>query len=232
MNIIITGANKGIGKAIALKFASAGHQLFLCARNVALLEETAKEISTEYPASSVKFISADLSKKEEVITFANWCLKDGAPDILVNNAGIYLPGNTMDEPEGSLEMMMNINFYSAYHLTRKILPAIIKKGKGHIFNICSIASFNAYDGGGGYSISKFAMDGFTKNLRHELKNYGIKVTGIYPGAVLTDSWSNFDNSNNRIMEASDIAEMVYAATTLSPQAVVDEIIINPQLGEV
>lgn len=231
MNVIITGANKGIGKAIAIRFAAAGHDLLLCARNAEMLDETAKEISREYVGISVKFMRADLSKKEEVISFANWCLQQGVPGILVNNAGIYLPGNAIDEADGFLEMMMNTNLYSAYHLTRKIVPAMMQHGKGHIFNICSIASLAAYDGGGGYSISKFAMNGFTKNLRHELKLHGVKVTGVFPGAVLTDSWSNFDNSNNRIMEARDIAEMVYTATTLTAQAVVDDIIITPQLGE-
>ncbi|MFT3909121.1 MAG: SDR family oxidoreductase [Ferruginibacter sp.] len=231
MNVIITGASKGIGKAIAIKFAAAGHHLFLCARNGEVLEATAKEISIINPNVTVKTLVCDLSIKAEVLTFANWCLQNGVPDILVNNAGIYNPGNTMDEPEGSLEMMMNTNFYSAYHLTRKLLPSMIKNGHGHIFNICSIASLHAYDGGGGYSISKFAMNGLTKNLRHELKPLGIKVTGVFPGAALTDSWKDFDNSNNRIMEASDIAEMVFAASMLSPQAVVDEIIITPQLGE-
>lgn len=231
MNVIITGGSKGIGKAIAIKFAAAGHDLLLCARNAEDLKNTAQEISNLNPAIKVGFFPADLSIKEEIISFANWCTQKGSPGILVNNAGIYLPGNAIDESEGYLEMMMNTNLYSAYHLTRKLLPAMIEKGQGHIFNICSIASLAAYKAGGGYSISKFAMHGLTKNLRHELKPLGIKVTGVYPGAVLTDSWSNFDNSNNRIMEGKDIAEMVYAATLLSAQAVVEEIIITPQLGE-
>ena len=172
-----------------------------------------------------------LSKKEEVQLFADWCLSFGDAGILINNAGIYLPGDASNEADGFLEMMMNTNLYSAYHLSRKIIPSMIHKGSGHIFNICSVASMAAYNGGGGYSISKFALHGFTKNLRHELKPKGIKVTGVYPGAVLTDSWGNFDNSNKRIMEATDIAAMVFAAAHLSVQAVVDEIIITPQLGE-
>ncbi|MBC7508947.1 MAG: SDR family oxidoreductase [Ferruginibacter sp.] len=231
MNVIVTGASKGIGKAIALKFAGEGHQLFLCARNAALLQAAANEIGESCPGAKVNVLPADLSVKEEVFAFANWCAQQAIPDIVVNNAGTYLPGSSMDEPEGHLEMMMNTNLYSAYHLTRKLLPAMIKNRHGHIFNICSIASLDAYSGGGGYSISKYAMNGFSKNLRHELKPLGIKVTAVFPGAVLTDSWGNFDNSNKRIMEASDVASLVYAAAFLSPQAVVDEIKVTPQLGE-
>lgn len=232
MNIIITGASRGIGKAIALTFASCGYNLFLCSRNQEQLNETAAVIQQQHPAVKIKVRAADLSVKEQVASFADWCLHHGVPDILVNNAGTFIPGNVMDEPDGNLELMMNINLYSAYHLSRKLVPSMIKKGRGHIFNICSVASLKAYDNGGGYSISKFALHGFSQNLRHELKEFGIKVTGVYPGAVLTDSWGNFDNSNGRIMEASDIADMLLAACKLSPQAVVEDIIIRPQLGDV
>lgn len=231
MNIIITGASRGIGKAIALTFASCGYNLFLCSRNQEQLNETAAGIQQQYPAVKIKVRAADLSVKDQVESFADWCLHHGTPEILVNNAGTFLPGNVMDEPEGNLDLMMNINLYSAYHLTRKIVPAMMKTGKGHIFNICSVASLQAYSGGGGYSISKYALHGFSQNLRHELKEHGIKVTAVYPGAVLTDSWGNFDNSNGRIMEAADIAAMLQAASKLSVQAVVEDIIIRPQLGD-
>lgn len=169
--------------------------------------------------------------KAEVIEFAQWCLSIGAPDILINNAGSYLPGNCSDEPEGNLEKMMDINFYSAYHLTRAVLPAMILNGKGHIFNICSIAALHAYDGGGSYSVSKFALNGFNHNLRHELMKHRIKVTAVYPGAVFTDSWKGFDNSNARIMESNDIAGMVLASSKLTLQANVDEILIRPLEGD-
>jgi NADP-dependent 3-hydroxy acid dehydrogenase YdfG len=108
---------------------------------------------------------------------------------------------------------------------------MVKQKSGHIFNVCSIAALKAYPNGGAYSISKFALHGFTINLRHEMKAHGIKVTAVHPGAVMTDSWAGFDNSQNRIMEAEDIAAMVLAATRLSIQACVEEIVIRPQLGD-
>ena len=231
MNTIITGASKGIGKAIAMKFASCGYNLFLCSRNLEQLNETVSEIQKAYPAVKIKVKAADLSDRSQVESFAEWCLHFGTPDIVVNNTGTYLPGNTFDEPDGLLESMIDINLYSAYRLTRKLIPSMIKNRSGHIFNICSIASLHAYNGGGGYSISKFALNGFTKNLRHELMEHGIKVTGVYPGAVMTASWGDFDNSNGRIMEADDIAVMVLAASKLSPQAVVEDIVIRPQSGD-
>ena len=97
--------------------------------------------------------------------------------------------------------------------------------------MCSIASLQAYHNGGAYSISKFALYGFSKNLREEMKAYNIKVTSVLPGAALTDSWIDSGISADRIMEAGDIAKMILASSKLSPQACVEEIIMRPQLGD-
>lgn len=231
MIAIITGSSKGIGKSIAIKFAAAGYDILLCSRNEEQLQSASEEIRLGFPKIKVHFKKTDLSKKEQAIEFAQWCVGYGLPDILVNNAGIYLPGNCTEEPEGNLEMLMATNLYSAYHLTRALLPHMKAKGKGHIFNMCSVASLHAYNGGGGYSISKFALNGFSRNLRHELMHDNIKVTTIFPGAVFTDSWKGFDNTNARIMEADDIANMVVAASKLSVAANVEEILIKPILGD-
>ena len=232
MNIVITGASKGIGKALALAFAAEGANLFLCARNEAALNETAKEILAKYPNIKVKSRLVDLSIKKEAQAFGLWVLGETSSiDILINNAGLFLPGNIYDEEDGAVEKMINTNLYSAYHLSRVLLLKMIEKKSGHIFNICSVAALKAYKDGGSYSISKFAIMGFSKNLRQELMPHNIKVTAVYPGAVMTDSWKGFDNSNNRIMEASDIATMIVAASKLSPQAVVEDIVIRPLLGD-
>ena len=230
--IVVTGASKGIGKAIAAAFAAEGAILFLCARNAAQLNNTVAELAQQYPGVTVHSITADLSVKDETIAFGNWINKQvTAVDILVNNAGAFLPGSVHNETDGLLEQMIQTNLYSAYHLTRTLLPAMMEQRQGSIFNICSIASLQAYSNGGSYSISKFALMGFSKNLREELKPYNIKVAAVYPGAVLTDSWGNYDNSNHRIMEATDIASMIIAASKLSAGAVMEDIILRPLLGD-
>jgi NADP-dependent 3-hydroxy acid dehydrogenase YdfG len=231
MNIVITGASKGIGKATALQFAQKGNHLMLCARSESGLTAIKNELLSICPDVQVSVFAADLTLKDQVIAFGQFCLQFGMPDILVNNAGSYAPGNCYDEADGTLEFMLSLNLMSAYHLTRTLLPSMIQHKAGHIFNICSIAALRAYPGGGGYSISKFAMHGFSINLREELKQHGIKVTTIHPGAVHTDTWGNYDNSAKRIMEADDIAKSIFACTQLSDQAVVEEIIIRPQLGD-
>lgn len=232
MNIVITGSSKGIGKAIAQKFASHGYSVFLCARNEAALSALAAELKDQYPTVNVQFKVCDVSQKAEVKAFADWVLQQtDFPTILVNNAGIYLPGHVHTEKDGVLEQLMETNVYSAYYLSRYLLPAMMKVRAGHIFNICSIASLQAYHYGGSYSITKHAMKGLSANLRHELKQFGIKVTSVFPGAAYTDSWNASDVSPDRIMTADDIADMVFASSQLSPQACVEEIVIRPQLGD-
>jgi short-subunit dehydrogenase len=235
MNIIITGGSRGLGSAIAEIFAQDGkeHTLILSARNKSLLEATAASLQERYPKNKVLHFAADLTQKEEATGFGKWVLAQvPTVDVLVNNAGAYVPGNIGDEPDGALEEMMAINLYSAYHLTRALLPQMKEAKKGHIFNMCSIASVKAYPNGGAYSISKFALLGFSKNLREELKEHNIKVTAVMPGAVYTDSWAGSGVPESRIMEAHDIALLVYNATQLSPQATIEEIIVRPQLGDI
>ena len=232
MNIIITGASKGLGKAFALQFANEQNTLFLCARNIDTLEETVNEIKKITPSTHIYFKAVDVSNKIEAIDFANWCLQFGTPDILINNAGSFIPGSISSEADGVLEEMLAINLNSAYHITRTVLPKMMENKTGHIFNMCSIASTDAYANGGSYSISKFALLGFSKNLREELKPYGVKVTSIIPGAIYTDSWKGSGVDENRIMQDTDIAKLVYATSQLSAQACVEEIVIRPQLGDI
>jgi short-subunit dehydrogenase len=231
MNVVITGASQGIGFAIAEIFANAGYTLCLCSKTMENIAAASNSLAVKYPHATIHFTHADLSKKEQCTQFANWCLEKGTPTILINNAGFFSPGNIQDEADDALAQQMAVNLYSAYHTTRALLPAMLKMGKGHVFNICSIASLNAYAQGGSYSISKFALLGFSKNLRLELKDTGIKVTAVCPGAVYTNSWAGSGVDPKRIMESEDIAKMIFAAAHLSPQAVVEDIVMRPQLGD-
>jgi short-subunit dehydrogenase len=231
LTVVITGASRGIGKSLATHFAARGDQLLLAARQQDKLDQTMQALQQQFPACVIHGKAADLSIPEQAKAFGRWCLSFAEPDILINNAGQFLPGSLADEPEEQLEQQLRVNLGSAYHVTRTLLPSMIQRGTGHIFTICSIASLQPYAQGGSYSISKYALHGFTKNLREELKPTGVKVTGVYPGAVLTDSWGDFDNSSGRIMEVEDVAKMVVQATQLSPQACVEDIVLRPRLGD-
>jgi short-subunit dehydrogenase len=232
MNAVITGASRGIGRALAQIFALHGYNLFLCSKTESHLLEAIEELKAAYPAVSIDGKAMDLGKKESARLFGEWVLNQSdSVDVLINNTGTFIQGKVSDEPDGALETMLEVNLYSAYYTTRSILPKMLAQGSGHIFTLCSIASLAAYPGGGAYSISKYALLGFTRNLRAELKDKGVKVTAVIPGAVYTDSWKGSSVSQNRIMETEDLAKMIFAATQLSPQAVVEDIVLRPQWGD-
>ena len=230
--VVITGGTKGIGKALVQKFAQNGYSVITCARNEEDLNKLKTDIEQNH-GSGIHTKSSDLSKKEEVLAFADFVQSiTDTVDVLINNTGVFLPGSISEEPEGNLEKMMDTNLYSAYHLTRQLLPAMLKQKSGHIFSISSIAGITAYASGGSYSITKYAMQGFTKCLREELKENNIRVTAVLPGATYTASWEGVDLPEERFMKSEDIANAVYSAYELSSQTVVEEIVLRPQLGDI
>ncbi len=229
---IITGATKGIGRAIAEVLATEGYDLAVCSRHAEDLDAMRDEFSTRF--SHVKMLTcvADMGEKTDVLKFAQLIENQWhRADVLVNNAGIFMPGKIYEEAEGVLEKMLAVNLMSAYHLTRAILPMMMERQQGHIFNICSVANLRAYPNGGSYSISKFALHGFSQNLREEMKTHGVKVTAIMPGATWSDSWAGFKAPEERLMQARDVAEVVAAALRMSASAVMEDIILRPQLGD-
>ena len=232
MNAVIIKSSRGIGKAVAHIFALHGYDLFLCSKNEENLLQTVEELKTRFPNITIEGKSFDLGKKQDAQLFGDWVVNNADTiDVLVNNVGTFMQGNISDEADGALEQMLHVNLYSAYHTTRALLPKMMAEKNGHIFTMCSIAALAAYPNGGAYSISKYALLGFTKNLRRELMPHNIKVTAIIPGAIYTDSWKGSGVSEGRIMEPEDIAMMIYTTSRLSPQATVEEIVIRPQLGD-
>lgn len=222
-SVLVTGASKGIGLAIALRFASAGSRVTICARDVA-------EVSEQHP--ELTCVSCDVSDKAQVRGLAMQVLADGgAPEVLVNNAGAFLPGSICEEADGTFESMLAVNLASAYHLTRALLPAMITRGSGTIINICSTASITPYVNGGSYCIAKHALHGFSKTLREELKPHGIRVVSLLPGATLTASWAGSDLPPDRLMPAEDIAELAWTAWALSKRSVIEELLVRPMLGD-
>lgn len=224
MNIVITGASRGIGKTLADIFHQHGHRVVICSRD---------ELKWDaLPAEIIKF-KCDISIKSDVKDFATFVLKTfDKVDVLINNGGVFIPRKLTEEDDSVLPHLIETNLYSAYFLTKALLPNFISNQNGFIFNMCSVASLQAYPSGGSYSISKFALLGFSKALREELKEYNIKVTSVLPGATYTDSWAETDLPKSRFGKAEDVAKLVYDITQLSSFSVVEDIVIRPQLGDI
>ena len=232
MNAIVTGSTKGIGRALVFGLLKEGWDVAVTSRTQEDLENLQKEAKALFPDRICLIHAVDFSKKENTTAYAKTMESTWSEiDLLVNNVGIFFSGAVHQESDGILESTMDLNLFSPYHLTRALLPRMMNRKKGHIINICSIASFMSYPNGGAYTISKFALLGFSKALREEMKPYGIKVTSVMPGATWSDSWEGANYPYERLMPPEDVAEVILSSTRLGPSSVVEEIIIRPQLGD-
>lgn len=228
--VLITGGSKGIGRSIVFEFASHGFEVVTCSRSVENLDVLEKEFLHAFPDGRLTTIMADLSNKKGRAVFCEAILGLSI-DVLVNNAGVFIPGTIHKEEEGLLELMIETNLYSAYDVTRAVVPKMKEQKSGMIFNICSTASIMAYENGGSYSISKFALLGFGKTLRQELKEDQIKVTNVLPGPTFTASWEGVEVPQERFMKPEDVAKTIWDVYSLSDRTVVEEILLRPQLGD-
>ena len=232
MYVVITGATKGIGRALVDKFAAEGATLAVCARTAADVEQLRAELRAAYPSTALVARAVDVTDRAQLTAFST-AITEAWPrvDVLINNAGGYLPGTVLDEPDGQLARLIELNLMSAYHLTRALVPGMVQRGAGHVFNLCSTAAHMPFAPGGSYGIAKHALYGFHQNLRDALKTSGVKVTAISPGPTWSASWEGVELPESRLMQAADVAAMVWQATQLGPAAVVEHIVLRPQLGD-
>ncbi len=229
---VITGGTKGIGRAIVEKFASQKFDIVTCSRKPEELAALQQHLESVYSVRAF-VLPSDMSVSHEVTAFTKYIADLQRPvDVLVNNAGFFVPGQVLEEGEGVLQSMIEANVYSAYRMTRGLAHAMKARRSGHIFTICSVASILAYPNGGSYTISKFALLGFTKVLREELKEYNVRVTAVLAGATRTASWDGVALPDDRFMRPEDVAEAVFGAYALSPRSVVEEILMRPQQGDI
>ncbi|MEM7657025.1 MAG: SDR family oxidoreductase [Bacteroidota bacterium] len=225
--IFISGASKGIGLGIARLLYQNDYRVVICARGQAALDAAKAEMP------KIHTYVCDIADKEAVKRMAVWLNETFGPlDVLVNNGGNFQPGQLHSEADEVYEAMMATNMDSAYYLTKGVLPLMMEQKKGTVVNIASIASINAYANGGSYGISKFAMLGFSKNLREEMKPHNIRVISIMPGAVRTASWDGVDLPEERFMPVEDVAQLVWALCSLTDRTVVEDIVLRPALGDI
>lgn len=226
MNAIVTGATKGIGRAIAVKLAQEGYDLAICARNQSDLKVFAAEL--EHFGVKVFIMAADCSIKSEVYAFCDFAVEALTHvDVLVNNAGIFLPASILEEADEAFELQQNVNLNCAYYLSKYMAKLMIIRCSGHIFNICSVASKDIVENAGSYSVTKSALLSLNNVLRQELATYSVKVTAVLPGSTLTSSWEGTTIPEEKFVKPEDIATTLYHILGLSAGANVDELIIKP-----
>ena len=230
--VLITGASQGIGEAIAKVFAKElrGVRLALVARNTQNLQRVARAC-VKLGATAESF-GCDVADEAAVAAMAKAVMKRfGTVDVLINNAGKYASAPLTSMSVAEFDQQIAANLRSVFLVTRAFLPAMIKRRSGDIFNMSSIAGLIAYPGGTGYSAAKFGLTGLSKVMRAELKDKGVRVCCVYPGATASPSWKGSGVSEGRMMPAEDVARAFLDIYRLSRRTVVEEIVLRPQLGD-
>lgn len=194
MKIIVTGASKGIGRGIATRLAGAGHQLGLLARSEGALAELRGEISKGGVQHAVA--PCDLQDAEATAGAIEQLIGTlGGVDALINNAGLVIRKNCFDLQLDEWHAMVNTNVNGLFYATHAVIGPMRAQGSGHIINVSSISGKFPLPGGSAYAATKFACTGFSQSLFQEVRDYGIKVTTVYPGSV--------DSASHRHDPASD-----------------------------
>ncbi len=226
MVAVISGATKGVGKALAIALAKEGFSLALNARNKNDLEQLQSELLRNY-SSNVFIYVGDLSDKNSALDFSTKVLSEFKNiDVLINNVGKYDLDKITDDGV-DLDDMMKTNLNSAYYLTKHLSINMCKNGKGHIFNICSVLSLMPRSTAATYTISKHALKGFNDVLREEMREYGVKVTAIYPGSINTSSWEGIVAPKELFVQPDDIVNIVKTCLHTSKNANIEAIVIKP-----
>lgn len=230
--ILITGASQGIGAAIAKVFA---REIRGC--RIALVARTAKKLATvqracERLGATVVAFACDVSDDQAVTKLKREVTKEfGGVDVLVNNAGSFAGAPLLEFSVADFDRMIAVNLRSVFLMSRAFIPAMVKAKQGDVFNMSSIAGQIAYPGGAGYSAAKFGVAGLSKVMREELKEKGVRVCTVYPGATMTPTWDGAGIPPERIMPVEDVAQAFYDVYRMSRRTVVEEIVLRPQLGD-
>ncbi|MCX6300817.1 MAG: SDR family NAD(P)-dependent oxidoreductase [Bacteroidia bacterium] len=235
--ILITGATAGFGRATALKFAKNGYNVIITGRRKERLDALEKELSNY----NIKVLSLnfDVRNSKEVESAVKTLPEEWKNiDILVNNAGLAVGLERIDAGIiDDWDRMIDTNIKGLLYVTRAVSPLMVVRGKGHIFNLGSIAGKGAYEGGNVYCATKSAVDSLTKSMRIDLLKHNIRVTQIAPGMADTEfSLVRFKGNAEKAnavykgvtaLTAEDIAEVIYFCATLPDHVCINDLVITP-----
>ena len=223
---LVTGASRGIGKAIAIRLSTLGYRVFLLGRDSTALESVVEACANNAAAFSLAgdvqypaFMDAAVEQAEAHL---------GQIDVLVNNAGTAIGGPVQTADLAAWRTVLDVNFNSAVHLSRRVLPAMIDRKYGAILNISSLSGRHTDAGNAIYAATKHAMNGFSGCLYEDVRDYGIKVSTIMPGYVDTALTARLRKQAENMIRPDDIADAVAFVLSSSATCCPTEIVIRPQ----
>lgn len=225
---LVTGAGRGIGKAVALSLAKLGCRVVLAARTSVEIEKVKLDIQSDKGVAIA--VPADLACDEDIHMLVRESQREfGTVDILINNAGWGKRASVVRAKIEDWDQTLRVNLRAPMLLAQKFLPAMIEKGEGAIINIGSVSGKSGEADGAAYSASKFGLIGFTQSLYEEVREYGIKVAVILPGFVDTPMIPPVKHlDRSKMIQADDIAQAVLYVLNAPPTACPVEITIRPQ----
>jgi len=223
---LITGGSRGIGLAIARRLGSLGARVAICGRHADGLQQAGKVLAGEGVATLG--VVADVTRAADVTSMAGKIEAEmGSLDILVNNAGMGIFGPFHERSETEWDAVLDTNLKSVFLVSRAAAPGMMRRGRGHIVNISSLAGKNAFPNGGLYCASKWGLMGLSHCMAEELRAHGIRVSVICPGSVATDFSPHAGRNPATLLQAEDVAHAVAAIVTEGPQSFISEISLRP-----
>ncbi len=226
---VVTGASRGIGKAIALKLAKENYKIMLFGRDEKLLNEVKIEISKENNTSDV-FVGDVTDENFVEESICRIIEKYGQIDVLINNAGVMITNKFVDSTLKDFKTQVETNLYGVYNFIKAVLPSMIERKDGTIINIASIAGKNPVKGASLYSATKHALMGLSRSLMLEVREFNIRVSTVCPGSVDTDLLTNTlmaPSNPGKILQIEDVADVVALMINMPVRALVNEIEIRP-----
>ena len=223
---LVTGGNRGIGKAVAVRLASLGADIAICGRDEQALQHATDELATH--GVRVYAERADVTQAAEVALLVKQSEAAlGGVSILVNNAGMGLFGPLQEKTEQEWDTLMSTNLKSVFLVSRSVIPGMVERKGGDIINISSLAGKSAFAGGAIYCASKWGLQGLSGCMAEDLRAYGIRVSTVCPGSVFTEFSGRGPKDPNKALAAGDVAHAVAMIVTQGPQSFLSEVDLRP-----
>jgi NAD(P)-dependent dehydrogenase (short-subunit alcohol dehydrogenase family) len=229
IRVLVTGGGRGIGRAIALRFAREGARVAVAARHSDQLDAVVAEIER----AGGKGLAAQMNILEhggvEAAVWRALQFTGGVLDVLVNNAGVFQPLPFARLERDNWEHHIGVNLTGAYFVTNECLDALLESERAHVFNVASLAAKQGFPGGAAYCASKFGLRGFSEGLREDLREHGVRVSTVYPGATDTTIFDGLpgDWDRSTMNKPEDVAEVIWRAYHAAGDADVNDLDVPP-----
>jgi NADP-dependent 3-hydroxy acid dehydrogenase YdfG len=221
---IVTGASSGLGADFSRRLVEKGARVYGLARREERLKEMEKSLGDQFHG-----VVMDITVESDVRAWVESTFQSEKPDILINNAGVGLFGEIENLKSDAWHTMVNLNLNAVYYLTSAVVP-LLKSNESvcHIINIGSVAGRLGNPKLSGYNATKFALGGFSDALMKELREFGIKVTCMYPGSIATEFFKNTGSQiHDKMMQSDDVATVLINVLEMPDNFLIDEIVMRP-----